>query len=137
MYATNYLYLLLAITILYNSTSATLTVACLHILKSAKKANKSFLSYLKTGADPTSVQVFLEDCAAITGIAIASSCLVLSKYLAMPFLDYVGSVSIGLLLSAVASFLIKRNVASLVETSMSPDQQQEVVDILTRDPIVK
>jgi zinc transporter 9 len=91
---------------------------------------------LKKGADPSSVQIFMEDCASITGIAIAAICLSLSHYLAMPIFDHIGSIAIGCLLSFVASFLIKRNISGLVETSISPERQNEIVMILQKDPIV-
>ena len=78
----------------------------------------------------------MEDCAAITGVLIASSCLSISHFLQLPIFDSIGSIAIGCLLSGVATFLIKRNVAGLVETSMPIDKQQEIVSILESDPVV-
>lgn len=94
------------------------------------------MEYLKKGADPTAVQVFLEDCAAITGVLIASTCLSISHFWSLPIFDSIGSILIGALLSSVASFLIQRNVAGLVETSMSASRQTEIVQILQSDPVV-
>lgn len=65
----------------------TLSYAYHHINKSAKAQGISFFAYLKCGADPTTVQVFMEDVAAISGVAIATVCLSLAKLLDMPFLD--------------------------------------------------
>ena len=80
--------------------------------------------------------MFLEDCASITGISIAASCLTLSHYFSMPIFDSIGSIAIGCLLSIVASFLIKRNVAGLVAASMPLNRQTEIVSILENDPVV-
>ena len=114
----------------------TLTYAYRHISKSAEAANVPFTTYLKKGADPMAVQVFLEDCAAITGVIIASTCLSISHFFQLPIFDSIGSIAIGCLLSTVATFLIKRNVSGLVETSMPLERQREIVDILQKDPVV-
>ena len=103
-----------------------MTYAYRHLKKSADQVGISFFNYLKKGADPTAVQVFLEDCSAITGIVIASTCLSLSHFFHLPIFDSIGSIAIGCLLSGVATFLIQRNVAGLVETSMSLEKQKEI-----------
>ncbi|KAI9099761.1 cation efflux family-domain-containing protein [Phlyctochytrium arcticum] len=115
---------------------ATMTYAWRHLSKSAEEAGVSVWDFLRRGADPTTVQVFMEDCAAVAGVAIAGTCLTLSRVLSLPVLDSVGSISIGLLLSCVAVFLIRRNIAGLVETSMPLHRQSEIVSILQRDPVV-
>jgi zinc transporter 9 len=71
------------------------------------------------------------------GIMIAGVCLSLSKYLAMPVLDSIGSISIGLLLGSVAIFLVRRNVASLLETSMPAERQKQIERILETDPVIR
>jgi cation diffusion facilitator family transporter len=94
----------------------TLTVAFRHLKKCAQESDMSFLEYLWYGSDSTSIQVFLEDCASVTGVIIAGVFLSLSKYLSLPFLDSFGSISIGMLLSGVAIFLIRRFVNLMLET---------------------
>jgi zinc transporter 9 len=119
------------------SEKGTMIVAYKQIAKSAEAAGVSFRDYLKRGGDPTAVQVFLEDCASVAGVMIASVSLTLSKSLALPVLDSIGSVAIGVLLGAVASFLVKRNISSLVETSLSQSRQAQIVSILEKDPVVR
>jgi zinc transporter 9 len=114
----------------------TITYAYKQLSKGAREANVPVIKYLKKGADPTTTQVFLEDCASITGITIAASCLTLSHYFSMPIFDSIGSIAIGCLLSIVASFLINRNVAGLVATSMPHKRQMEIISILENDPVV-
>ncbi|TPX58476.1 hypothetical protein SpCBS45565_g07989 [Spizellomyces sp. 'palustris'] len=114
----------------------TMTYAWRHISKSAEAAGVSVLEYLRRGADPTAVQVFMEDCAAVAGVVVAGSCLTLSKLLNLPVIDSIGSITIGILLSCVATFLIRRNIAGLVETSMPAHRQAEIVRELESDPVV-
>lgn len=114
----------------------TLSIAYRHISSQADLAGLGFFQYLKKGADPASVQVFMEDSAALAGVAIATSALMLSKYLSLPWIDPLGSISIGILLSSVAVFLVKRNIGGLIQKRMDPDREQEIVAILENDPIV-
>ncbi|KAH9275626.1 hypothetical protein BASA83_001914 [Batrachochytrium salamandrivorans] len=114
----------------------TMAFAYRQISDSARKAGTGFWSYLIKGGDPTSVQVFLEDCSSVTGVIIAGICLSLSTYLALPFIDSLGSITIGILLSAVATFLIKRNISGLVERSMNPIKEAHIVRLLEADSIV-
>ncbi|KAJ3007614.1 hypothetical protein HKX48_009014 [Thoreauomyces humboldtii] len=114
----------------------TMTYAYRHIAKSAESAGVSVLDYLRKGADPTAVQVFMEDCAAVSGVVIAGTCLTLAKLLNNPVIDSIGSICIGLLLSSVATFLIQRNVAGLVQTSMPANREREIVEELESDPVV-
>ncbi|KAJ3413306.1 hypothetical protein HDV05_008223 [Chytridiales sp. JEL 0842] len=114
----------------------TMAVAFRQIRKTARASGMSFVEYLRHGSDPTAVQVFLEDCSAVIGIMIASVSLTLSKYLALPILDSLGSIGIGVLLGSVAVFLVRRNIASLVETSMPLERQKEIEKILEADPVI-
>ncbi|TPX45862.1 hypothetical protein SeMB42_g03876 [Synchytrium endobioticum] len=114
----------------------TLTYALSHIRREARAAGVSTTEYIHRGADPTTVQVFIEDCTAITGVALAGTCLSLAKYLDMPWIDSAGSISIAVLLGSAAIFLIRRNIAALVETSMHPARQREIVQVLEKDPVV-
>jgi solute carrier family 30 (zinc transporter), member 9 len=115
----------------------TMGYAYSHIKKSADLAQMQFWEYLRCGADPTSVQVFMEDVASVMGIAIAATCMTLSKLLALPMLDSVGSICIGVLLSSVAMFLIRRNISSLTEAALDPERENQIVDLLLNDPVVK
>jgi len=73
----------------------------------------------------------------VTGVALAFTSVTLAKYFENPLFDSIGSISIGILLGAVASFLVKRNVASLVETSMPMNRLSVVKNVLEKDPVVR
>jgi zinc transporter 9 len=94
------------------------------------------LATVISGADPTTVQVLMEDVAAVSGVFLAGSCLTMSHYFQTPFFDSVGSISIGLLLGGVASFLIKRNISSLVESSIPPRRLNKIMTLILADPAV-
>jgi zinc transporter 9 len=79
----------------------------------------------------------MEDSAALVGVLVASGSLFLSHSLNLWWVDCVGSISIGMLLSSVAVFLIKRNLQGLIQTRMDPEKELEIVRILEADPIVK
>ncbi|KAJ3069712.1 hypothetical protein HDU98_007217 [Podochytrium sp. JEL0797] len=115
----------------------TLTYAYRQISRSAASARMTFTDYIRRGSDPTSVQIFLEDCTSILGIMIASTSISLSKYLALPWLDSVGSIAIGALLASLSIFLVRRNISSLVERSMRAERKDYIVAILESDPIVR
>ena len=117
--------------------SITLSIAVNHIWKQAKDAKQSFWEYFNAGADPASVQVFVEDAAATCGIILASGCLAASSYCNLPIMDSVGSICIGLLLAGAGMFLIRRNIKNLIQVRMDFRKEQEIVNLLLADPIVK
>ena len=58
--------------------------------------------------------VLLEDLAAVLGVCVAGTAMSLSIYYQSPIPDAVGSLIIGGILGAVASFIIYSNTAALV-----------------------
>jgi zinc transporter 9 len=74
--------------------------------------------YIRTGSDPSAVQVLLEDSSSVLGTLIAGTSLTMSWYYQMPIMDAAGSVAIGGLLSAVALFLLRRNMDMIVEVGL-------------------
>ena len=82
----------------------TLFVAISAVADEAKKNKQSFLTYLKRGSDPTGVAVILEDSAAISGVIIASTGLLLTYYTGNTVFDSMATILIGLLLGLVAVF---------------------------------
>ena len=66
------------------------------------------------GMDPSTNVVFLEDFAAVTGVAIAATCISITYYTGNTMADAVGSLMIGTLLGAVAGFIVKTNISALV-----------------------
>lgn len=77
-------------------------------------------SYLtvKRGQDPSVNVVLMEDLAAVLGVMVAGSCMAAATHLNSPIPDAVGSLLIGVVLGAVASFIIYSNSAALVGRSI-------------------
>lgn len=66
------------------------------------------------GQDPSVNVVLLEDVAAVIGIFIAAGCMGLTSYTGLPIYDAIGSLAVGGILGAVASFIVYTNTAALV-----------------------
>ena len=58
--------------------------------------------------------MLLEDVAAVLGVAVAGTCMGLTVYFDSHIPDAIGSLLVGGILGAVASFIIYTNVAALV-----------------------
>jgi cation diffusion facilitator family transporter len=92
--------------------------------------------YLVTSSDPTPTAVFLEDSAALVGIALALAALVLHITTGSPLWDGAASLLIGLLLIAVAIVLMRRNLALLTDEAAPPDIRERLCQAVAREPWV-
>lgn len=106
------------------------------VLKGAALENKTVLEYMRTGSDPTAVAVLLEDAAAVTGVGIAATALLLTQHTGDAQWDAIGSIAIGGLLGTVAVFLIRKNSAMLVGQSMSVERTTQLLRELSADSVV-
>lgn len=114
---------------------AVLLVAYRALAKEA--AGRPFLKYLRTQADPSAVAVLLEDAAACLGVLVALACIVLTRLTGAAWWDSAGSIVIGLMLGAVAIWLIRRNKALLIGPSVPAHVRARVREILLAQPGVK
>ncbi len=87
--------------------------------------------------DPTTYTVIAEDGAALAGILLAALGVFLSDALRMPVLDGVASVLIGLLLAAVATFLIRECRGLLVGEGVDSQTAAEVRRIAKQDELAE
>jgi cation diffusion facilitator family transporter len=86
--------------------------------------------------DPTVFTVFLEDTAALIGMALAFLGIFLSHLLHKPFIDAAASILIGVLLSVIAVFLGRESGALLVGERTNRSRVQRIRDIIRSDPSV-
>ncbi|XP_011503548.1 PREDICTED: zinc transporter 9 [Ceratosolen solmsi marchali] len=119
------------------SEGATLLVAINSIKKGAKEKRKSFREYVLNGHDPSVNVVLMEDFASVIGVSIASCCMGLTSYTSNPKYDAVGSLLVGGLLGAVASFIIYTNVAALVGQSIPQENLNKINDELESDIMIR
>jgi len=81
--------------------------------------------------------VFVEDSAALVGIALAALGIWLSHALRSPWLDPAASVAIGLVLIASAALLAHKSVALLLGASLDSDQIAVLHRIIAADAAVE
>ena len=81
---------------------------------------KTFHWFFKETRSPELLVIFAEDVAAMTGLAIAFIFLVISMITGNPIFDAIGSLFVGILLVAVATFLFLEIKALMIGQSVDP-----------------
>ncbi|KFM82412.1 Zinc transporter 9, partial [Stegodyphus mimosarum] len=119
------------------SEGGTLAVAFRETKSGAKREGMSFAQYVLRGQDPSVNVVLLEDIAAVVGIFIAGTCMGLTSYTGLPIYDAVGSLAVGGVLGAVASFIIYTNTAALVGRSIPAERLQEINKEMENDVMIR
>ncbi|WP_436535069.1 cation diffusion facilitator family transporter [Actinoplanes sp. HUAS TT8] len=87
----------------------------------AREQDRSMGHHLRHASDPSATTVFLEDTAALIGLAVALAALVLHATTGWAGWDAVGSLLIGLLLIVVAFLLARRSKGLLLDESAPAD----------------
>jgi cation diffusion facilitator family transporter len=100
-------------------------------------AGEPFWDAIRASKDPSVFAVLLEDSAALAGLLVAIGGVGLSQWLAMPMLDGVASVVIGLLLVITAVFLARETLSLLTGESASRTVLADVRRVLGADPRVQ
>ncbi|KAH8401736.1 hypothetical protein KR009_007581 [Drosophila setifemur] len=119
------------------SEGATLIVAINELKRAAKENNVTFKEYVISGKDPCVNVVLCEDAAAVAGVMVAATCMGLSSYTGSPFFDAAGSLVIGALLGAVASFIIYTNANALVGISIASERLEKINTALEADVMIR
>ncbi len=96
-----------------------------------KKGKKSLFKYIKTGDDPTTVAVLLEDGLAVLGVCLALIGIWLSKVLQTNLPDAITSIIIGGLLGLLAFILIRSNARLLMGASADPQLEESIKEYLS------
>ncbi len=79
-----------------------------------RKGKRGYFQAAVETKDPSAIMVFLEDSAALVGIALALAGTAASQLLDLPVFDGIASIAIGLLLAVIAAFLARENKALLM-----------------------
>lgn len=119
------------------SEGATLIVALNELQRAAKCSGVSFKDYVLSGKDPCVNVVLTEDAAAVTSVAVAAACMGLTSITGLPVFDAVGSLLVGSILGAVASFIIYTNATALVGKSISEDLLIKINAELESDVMIR
>lgn len=87
----------------------------------AIKGNRSLFEAVRQSKDPTVFTVLFEDTAAMAGLIVAFAGIFLAQYLAIPELDGVASILIGVILGITAVLLAVETKGLLIGEAAAPE----------------
>ncbi|WP_243656778.1 cation diffusion facilitator family transporter [Paucimonas lemoignei] len=106
-------------------------------LVARKHPEESLWQVVRRSKDPSVFTVFIEDSAALTGIAIAALGIWLGHILNNPYIDPAASILIGVVLLAAAVVLGRETGSLLVGESADRAMVQQLRKIISSDPAVE
>ncbi|MCS0614730.1 cation diffusion facilitator family transporter [Massilia kyonggiensis] len=106
-------------------------------LNKRRKAGASLWQTVHASKDASVFTVFIEDTAALLGLAIAAVGITLGHVFDNPYFDPAASVLIGLLLVGAAFALARETGALLVGEGIGTDATRHVCEILRNDPSIE
>ncbi len=131
-------YIVLAVSFVLEAAS--ITLAIYQEVKEAHHEGMTFSEYLRESKDPTAKTVLFEDSAALLGIVIAFTGLLLTDYQvggsAGAYWDGVASITIGLVLAIVAFVLARSSRGLLLGESASPKTIEAIKQAIESHPNV-
>jgi cation diffusion facilitator family transporter len=104
--------------------------------RTAKVLERDVIGAVMATSDPTLRGVFAEDSAALIGLAIAALGLGAHQLTGSSTPDAIGSILVGVLLAAVATFLIDRNREFLIGEETTPQVRAAAIRALLAEPEV-
>jgi cation diffusion facilitator family transporter len=110
--------------------------AVVQLRREADTAGRGFRDHLGRTRDPTVKTVFSEDAAALAGIVIAAAGIALHQATGNRVWDAAAAMAIAVLLTFVAFYLGRHNMALLIGQSADPELRQELWDELMAAPEV-
>ena len=133
--ATDYLvsYVVLGIAALLEGTSFRQAV---RQARAEVASDREVLDHVLRTSDPTLRAVFFEDAAALVGLAIAFTGILLQQLTGSAVPDAIGSILVGLLLAFVAVMLIQKNRRFLVGVSVTPEIRAAALRLLLDNPAI-
>ena len=127
-------YIVLAVSFVLEGTSFLQSVR--QAKPEAESMDRDLIEHVLATSDPTLRAVFAEDSAAMIGLVIAAAGLGANQLTGSSVPDAAGSILIGLLLAAVAVFLINRNRRFLVGQEADPRVRSATIRALLDLPEV-
>jgi cation diffusion facilitator family transporter len=106
-------------------------------LNTRRKAGTSLWQTVHASKDASVFTVFIEDTAALLGLAIAAAGILLGHLFDNPYFDPAASVLIGLLLVGAAFALARETGALLVGEGIGTEATRRVCEILRADPSIE
>ena len=115
---------------------AALTVSIREFKKTQLDADLGLWKAIGESKDPSSFIVIVEDTAALIGLGIAFAGVWLSETTGEPVYDALASISIGVLLTVVATALVANTKGLLVGQSASVETRTSIKNIVRSDEAV-
>ena len=103
----------------------------------ARKGGAGYLEAAHESKDPALFVLLAEDSAALLGILIAFAGTGAAQFFALPELDGMASVAIGLLLGSVAAFLARESKQLLIGESADPEVNEALRALARQEPGVR
>jgi cation diffusion facilitator family transporter len=107
------------------------------LLQQAARPGETLWQTVLRSTDPSVFTVFVEDSAALAGIAIAALGVWLSHTFDNPYFDPIASISIGLVLLCAAAMLARKCGGLLVGESVDREQILQLQKIISADVAVE
>jgi cation diffusion facilitator family transporter len=107
-------------------------VARRQLLTRARLLRRTLVEHMARLSDPIPSSVYLEDSAALVGIALALAALVLQPLTGWRAWDGLAGICIGLLLMVVAVLLARRSKALLIDESAPHDMVRPIHEAIAR-----
>jgi len=103
----------------------------------AERGDLTFFRHVRERADPATVAILLEDGAAVLGLVLAASGILLTYATGNPVWDATGSIIVGLVLGGVAYYLVLANRSLLLGRAVPEGTEDRFVAIVVRQPSVQ
>lgn len=100
------------------------------------RGDMNIMAYIRESKSPTNITVFLEDTAAVLGMAVALVGNIASTATGNYVIDAWASVIIGAIMAAIAVILLKETRSLIIGEGMNVDEVKEVVFLVESDPAV-
>ena len=123
-------YVVLVIGIIFEGIS--LSVAVRTVNKA--RGDRRIIHYIRESKSPTNITVFLEDTAAVLGMAVALVGNIASQVTGNFVIDAWASVIIGCIMAAIAVVLLRKTRGLLIGEGLQPDEVREIVFLAESDP---
>jgi len=102
-----------------------------------RKGSLGYFQAFRRSKDPTTFTVLFEDSAALLGLLIALAGVAAAQWLAMPRLDGVASIAIGIVLAISSLLLARETKGLLIGESAHPQVRDAILRIAAADRDVR
>ncbi len=125
-------YVVLGLAIVFESISFYFAIKAFR----KEKGTQGVWQTIRGSKDPTTFTILFEDTAALLGLVVALVGIFLGHQLNNPYLDGAASITIGVILGAVAGFLAYESKGLLIGEGVNPQTLESIRAIAITDPAV-